>query len=54
MEAEIRAILIESVQEPVPPVGPFVALLERFSEVGGVELELPPREPMRRVPDFSE
>ncbi len=43
MEAEIRAILADAVGEPSTSEGLFTTLLERFAEVGGVELDLPPR-----------
>lgn len=54
MEAEIRAILIESVSEHAAADSPFVMLLNHFSELGGVDLDLPPRTTMPRAPDFSE
>lgn len=40
MEAEIRAILVEAVGEPAPTATLVTALLDRFGELGGVELEL--------------
>jgi len=43
MEAEIRAILAEAVREPDDANGLFQTMLNRFGEIGGVELELPPR-----------
>ena len=49
MEAEIRAILVEAVREPAPSASLFTALLDHFGEIGGVELELPPRRPRREV-----
>ena len=52
MEAEIRAILAEAVSEPMTSQGLFTTLLDRFSEIGGVELELPPRTVPARAPEF--
>lgn len=43
MEAEIRAILMDAVNDPHESDGLFPAILERFGEVGGVDLDLPPR-----------
>jgi antitoxin FitA len=53
MESEIRAILVEAVREPDDTVGLFQTMLDRFSEIGGVELELPPRTIPVRAVDFS-
>ena len=48
MEEEARIILREAVQQDtVPEKGLGTALYELFKPFGGVELELPPREPMR-------
>lgn len=41
MEAEIRAILIEAVAPH--SAGLFGTILGRFSEIGGTDLDLPPR-----------
>ena len=54
MEAEIRAILVEAVTPSPPEAGLLTTLLERFGELGGVELDLPPRRDMPRYPDFSD
>ncbi len=54
VEAEIRAILVEAVRPSPPSAGLLVTLFERFSELGGVELELPERTPPRPAPDFGE
>jgi len=43
MEAEIRAILSDAVEKPDEPVNPFVVLMEEFAAIGGVELDIPPR-----------
>jgi plasmid stability protein len=53
MEAEIRAILVEAVREPAAPESLFSALLDRFGELGGVELELPVRATPPRAADVS-
>lgn len=51
MEAEIRAILTEAVRPPEDPNGLAQALLTRFGELGGVDLELPPRAEAPRAAD---
>jgi plasmid stability protein len=53
MESEIRAILVEAVREPDDADGLFQAMLDRFGEIGGVELELLPRTTPVRAADFS-
>ncbi len=53
MESEIRAILVEAVREPGDADGLFQTMLVRFGEVGGVELELPPRTTPVRAADLS-
>ncbi len=40
-------------QEPAPATGLGTAIHARFKALGGVELELPPREPMRDPPTFD-
>ncbi|MGB3394546.1 MAG: plasmid stabilization protein [Stenotrophomonas sp.] len=56
MEEEARNIL-RSVLSPEPRTGTAAALVADIRALvepfGGVELELPPREPMRDPPDFS-
>lgn len=52
MEAEIRAILEEAVREPGDSEDLFSALLDRFGDVGGVDLDLPRRETPVRAADF--
>jgi antitoxin FitA len=49
MEAEIRAILADAVAEPGETPGLFQALMDRFGELGGVELDLPPRATQTRA-----
>lgn len=53
MEAEARAILTEAVSEPADSAGLFTALLDRFSVLGGVNLELPKRDDPPRAADFT-
>jgi plasmid stability protein len=53
MEAEIRAILIEAVGELNDTDGLFETMLDRFGDLGGVELELPLRTTQVRAADFS-
>jgi plasmid stability protein len=56
MEEEARVILEIAVTSPRPSGGRG-NMAERirnlFEPLGGVELEIPPREPMRETPDFS-
>ena len=57
MEAEVRAILAEAAAAPGTPMtgAEFVRRLRAAAEsVGGVELELPERTPLREPPDFGE
>lgn len=54
MEEEARVILRLAVRREEPPAkGLGTALHELFKPLGGVELELPPREPMRDPPTFD-
>jgi antitoxin FitA len=53
MEAEVRAILTEAVAEPRETPGLFQTLMDRFSELGGVELDLPPRTTRPRAAGFG-
>jgi len=54
MEEEARVILREAVGQEMPPSkGLATTIHELFKPYGGVELELPPHEPMRDPPDFS-
>ncbi|MHB1537898.1 MAG: FitA-like ribbon-helix-helix domain-containing protein [Solirubrobacteraceae bacterium] len=53
MEAEIRRILSRAADEPQPAEGLFATLIERFAEVGGVELELPERSTSTRAAAFD-
>ena len=53
MEAEMRAILVEAVREPADDEGLLDALAARFGELGGVDLDLPPRSAAPRAFDFT-
>ena len=54
MEEEARLILAEAVDREIAPrEGLGTAIHELFKPFGGVELELPPREPMREPPRFE-
>ena len=52
MEEEARAILRAALTEPASP-NLAQAIRARFAPLGGVELDIPPREPMREPPRFS-
>ena len=43
MESEVRAILVEAVSDPEESEGFLLAIYDRFSEIGGVDLDLPAR-----------
>ena len=54
MEEEARLILREAVgRKDMPAKGLGTAIHELFKPFGGVELELPPRGPMREPPHFD-
>lgn len=54
MEEEARVILRKAVgRRPAPAKGLGTALQELFEPAGGVELEVPPREPMREPLRFD-
>jgi antitoxin FitA len=54
MEEEARDILRNALaQEAVPPENLADAIRKLIEPLGGVELPLPPREPIRDPPDFS-
>jgi plasmid stability protein len=53
MEAEMRAILVEAVRDPGDDEGLLDALLARFGELGGVDLDLPYRSVPPRAADFT-
>lgn len=47
-------ITVSNDDEGTPPRNLGTAIHELFSPLGGVELQIPPREPMRELPDFSD
>ena len=53
LAAEIRAILTDAVSEPGEAEGLFQAIVRRFGELGGVDLELPPRIEQPRAAEFE-
>jgi len=54
MEEEVRIILREAVSDRrAAPQDLAKFTRECFAALGGVELELPPRGPMREPPDFA-
>ena len=53
MEAEIRAILEEAVKRPELLTPSFTALINRFADLGGVDLELPARSTPARSADLT-
>jgi antitoxin FitA len=53
MEAEMRAILVEAVREPGDEEGVLGALVERFGELGGIDLDVPTRSAPPRAVDFT-
>lgn len=54
MEAEVRAIIVEAVGVADEPKNLLVALREAAMDVGGVDLDLPPRSSEIRAVDFGE
>ncbi len=54
LEAEIRLILTAAATEDEPRTDLFSALTERFTRLGGVDLDLPARTAPPRAADFSE
>jgi len=53
MEEEARDILRRTVVEVTPPKDLGRVIHARFPALGGVELELPERGPMRPAPEFD-
>ena len=53
MEEEVRLILRKAVQRQPSSNNLATAIRARFAPMGGVELELPPREPEREPPRFD-
>ena len=54
MEAEVRAILVDPVREPDEGPNLAEAIMARFGELGGVELDLPPRSATPRPAEFAD
>jgi antitoxin FitA len=52
MEAEARDILAEAVRDSADSAGLFTTLIDRFAELGGVDLQLPDREEPPRAAEF--
>ncbi len=55
MEAEVRGILQDALDAPEPPAGGnlYERIRARFAPLGGVDLEVPPREQGREPPHFD-
>lgn len=53
MEEEAREILRQVVALPSAPKNLGQTIHNRFAAIGGIDLELPPRGPMRAAPDFE-
>ena len=54
MEQEAREILKHALEEEAVPVRNLGSVIRaRFAPLGGVKLEIPPREPMRDPPRFD-
>jgi antitoxin FitA len=54
MEAEVRSILQHTLNEPErPAVNLYQRIRNRFAPLGGVDLELPPRELVGEPPRFD-
>lgn len=53
MEEEVRAILREAVGEPSPPHDLAAAIRERVAPLGGIDLDIPERDPMREPIQFD-
>jgi plasmid stability protein len=54
MEEEARSILRHALSKPKVPRGLGSRIHQRFSEVGGTELDLPSRDDKPRAADFAE
>ena len=53
MEEEACLILCEAVEEKEAPTNLASAIRARFAPFGGVEVEIPTRQPMRKPPSFE-
>ena len=54
MEEEAREILRQVVGEAAPPRNLAAAIRARVAPLGGVDLDLPAREPIREPPRFAQ
>jgi plasmid stability protein len=55
MEAEAREILKAGLREKdAPQLNLAQAIRRHFEPLGGVELDIPPRQPIRQPPNFDE
>ena len=52
MEEEVREILRKVIGETAPPINLATSIHARIAPLGGVDLDLPTREPMRKPPRF--
>ena len=53
MEEEAREIIRQAVGQPSAPKNLGQSIHQRFAALGGVDLALPARTPMRASPDFE-
>lgn len=53
MEEEVRDILRTALSTEEPPSNMAASIRRRFAPLGGIDLPIPPREPMREPPDFD-
>lgn len=52
MEEEVRVILKNTLGAEPPPPNLAAAIRARVEPVGGIELQLPERQPVRKPPEF--
>ena len=52
MEEEARSLITTALARKSKRPNLAELIRRRFAPLGGVELEIPPREPMREPPDF--
>ncbi|MGH7089003.1 MAG: FitA-like ribbon-helix-helix domain-containing protein [Stellaceae bacterium] len=53
MEEELREIIRAALATEPPSENLYAAIRRVIEPLGGVELELPPRDPIREPPDFG-
>ena len=54
MEAEVRDILQDTLNQPErPAINLYQRIRNRFAPLGGIDLDLPPREPAPEPPRFD-